>query len=117
MPGLATFIQDGDTIDYTPPSGGTNVAVGDVILQGDLIGVANQSIAAGAPGSLSVTGVFDFTKATGVGTAIALGVNVYWDDTLKQAVDTDAVGVNKLIGKSVAAAVDADPTVRVRLSQ
>jgi len=59
--------------------------------------------------------VFDFAKATGQGTAIGVGANVYWDDTNNVATTT-ATG-NKLIGKCVRAAVDADATVRVRMSQ
>jgi len=39
----AVFVQEGDVIDYTPSSA---VAAGDVVVQGDLIGVAKQPIAA-----------------------------------------------------------------------
>ena len=44
----ATFVQAGDQIDYTP---GAAVAAGDVVVQGDLVGVAKQPIAANAPGA------------------------------------------------------------------
>ncbi len=108
----ATFVQDGRSIDYTP---GTAVAAGDVIVQGELVGVARMPIAANAIGSLAVDGVFDFAKATGGGTAITAGANVYWDDTNNVATTT-ATG-NKLIGKCVKAAADADATVRVRMMQ
>ena len=108
----ATFVHDGTSIDYTPAA---DVAAGDVIVQGELVGVARTPIAAGALGSLAVDGVFDFAKATGGGTAISAGANVYWDDTNNVATTT-ATG-NKLIGKCVKAAADADATVRVRMSQ
>ena len=108
----ATFVHDGASIDYTP---GAAVAAGDVIVQGELVGVARTPIAANALGSLAVAGVFDFAKATGGGTAITAGANVYWDDTNNVATTT-ATG-NKLIGKCVKAAADADATVRVRMSQ
>jgi predicted RecA/RadA family phage recombinase len=108
----ATFVQDGRAIDYTP---GAAVAAGDVIVQGELGGVARTPIAANALGSLAVDGVFDFAKATGGGTAITAGATVYWDDTNNVATTT-ATG-NKLIGKCVQAAVDAAATVRVRMSQ
>jgi len=62
-----------------------------------------------------VAGVFDFAKATGGGTAITAGANAYWDDTNNVATTT-ATG-NKLIGKCVKAAADADATVRVRMMQ
>lgn len=108
----ATFVHEGASIDYTPSAA---IAAGDVVVQGDLVGVAKTLIAANALGSLAVDGVFDFAKATGGGTAIAIGANVYWDDTNNVATTT-ATG-NKLIGKCVKAAADADATVRVRMSQ
>ncbi len=111
---LAVFAHEGNAIDYTPTS---DVAAGDVVVQGELIGVARTPIAANAPGSLAACGVFDFAKATGTGTGIAVGAKIYWDATNKQATTSPATGVNKLLGKTVKAATDADTTVRVRLSQ
>jgi len=108
----ALFVHEGKSIDYTPSSA---VAVGDVVVQGDLVGVAKTPIAANALGSLAVSGVFDFAKATGTSTAIAAGTKVYWDATNKVA--TATATSNKYIGKVVKAAVDADATVRVRLEQ
>ena len=108
----ARFVHDGNAIDYTP---GSAVTAGDVVVQGELVGVAKLDIAASALGALAVTGVFDFPKATGAGTAITAGANCYWDAANSRATTT-ATG-NKLIGKVVAAAADADDTVRVRLSQ
>ncbi len=108
----AIFRHDGGSIDYTPAA---DVAAGDVIVQGELVGVAKLDIKANTLGALAVAGVFDFAKATGGGTAITAGANVYWDDT-NNVVTTTATG-NKLIGKCVKAAADADATVRVRMSQ
>ena len=108
----AQFIHDGNTLDYTP---GANVSAGDVVVQGDLVGIAKLDISAGAIGALAVTGVFDVPKASGAGTAIAAGAKVYWNAANKQATTT-ATG-NKYLGKSVRAAADADATVRVRLEQ
>jgi len=110
----ATFVHDGCAIDYTP---GTAVAAGDVVVQGELIGIAKTPIAANALGALAVDGVFDLPKATGVSTAIAAGVLVYWDVADGEATTDADTGTNKLLGKTVAAAADADTTVRVRLSQ
>ena len=111
---LAVFSHDGDAVDYTPSA---DVATGDVVVQGDLIGVARTAITANTPGSLAVDGVFDFPKATGASTGIAAGTNVYWDVADQQAKADDESGANKLLGKTVAAATDDDATVRVRLSQ
>ena len=111
---LVTFRHEGESIDHTPT---VAVAAGDVVVQGDLVGVAKVDIPANALGALAVAGVFDFPKATGVGTAITAGSIVYWDDTAKEATTNSAVGVNKELGKTVAATVDADATVPVRMSQ
>ncbi|MBU0639322.1 MAG: DUF2190 family protein [Planctomycetes bacterium] len=108
----AIFRHDGSSIDYTPAA---DVAAGEVVVQGELVGVAKLDIKANTLGALAVAGVFDFAKATGGGTAITAGANVYWDDTNNVATTT-ATG-NKLIGKCVKAAADADATVRVRMMQ
>ena len=110
----ATFIHDGNAIDYTP---GSAVAAGDVVVQGDLVGVAKQPIAADALGALAVRGVFDFPKATGGGSAITAGAKVYWDAGDSEAKEDAESGANKYLGKVVAAAADADTTVRVRMEQ
>ncbi len=110
----ASLIHEGDTIDYTP---GSVVLSEDVVVQGDLVGVANLDIPAGKKGSLTVSGVFDFTKESGASTAIAAGANVYWDVAEGVAKTDDESAANKLIGKTILAAGDDDETVRVRLSQ
>ncbi|MFM7844611.1 MAG: DUF2190 family protein [Planctomycetota bacterium] len=106
----ATYVQEGELVDYTP---GSAVAAGDVVVQGDLVGVVVRPLAAQENGSLLVWGTFDFTKNTGV--TYTVGTIVYWDDT-NNVVTTTATG-NKAIGKVVRAAASADTTVRVRLSQ
>ncbi len=108
------YVQHGESIDYTP---GSDVAAGDVIVQGELVGVAKKDITANVLGALAVEGVFDFPKATGGSTAIAVGANVYWDVADGEAKEDDETGANKLIGKTILAAADADAYVRVRLSQ
>jgi len=109
---LVTFVHDGDAVDYIP---GADVAAGAVVVQSELVGVAKTPIAANVLGSLAVKGVFDFPKATGGGTAISAGANCYWNAAAQQATTT-ATG-NKLIGKCVRAAADADATVRIRMMQ
>lgn len=110
----ATFIHDGEAIDYTP---GADVSAGDVVVQGELVGIAQLDIASGTLGALAVTGVFDLPKATGAGEAIAAGSEAFWDEA-EQVAKTDAEsGANKSLGKTVSAAGDDDETVRVRLSQ
>lgn len=109
---MASFVHDGESLDYTP---GADVAAGAVVVQGDLVGVAKRPIPANTLGALAVQGVFDFPKSTAGGSAITAGTTVYWSTGAQQATATSAG--NKLLGKTVKAAVDADATVRVRLSQ
>ena len=108
----ATFVHQGDSVDYTPS---TDVDAGDVVVQGELVGVASLDISSGAKGSLVVEGVIDFPKSTGSSSAITAGANVYWDSGNEVATTTAASW--KLIGKTVAAAGDDDETVRVKLNQ
>lgn len=110
----AAFVQEGAALDYTP---GADVAAGDVVVQSELVGVAVRPILANEPGSLAVEGVFEFAKASGGGVTFSTGDNAYWDDTNDVAVTTDGAGANKLIGKVVADAADADSSVRVRMNQ
>ena len=110
----AQFVHDGKSIDYTPSA---DVTAGDVVVQGDLVGVAKLDIAADALGALAVAGVFDFPKATGGGSAIAAGAIVYWDVADSEAKTDDESAANKLLGKTIVAAGDDDTTVRVRLDQ
>jgi len=110
----AQFIHDGHYIDHTP---GSAITAGDVVVQGDLVGIAKGDIAASKPGALAVEGVYDVAKEAGGGVTFSTGDKVYWDDTNDVAVATDGGGANKLMGKAVANAADADATVRVRLSQ
>jgi predicted RecA/RadA family phage recombinase len=106
----ATFVQDGECIDYAPVA---DVAAGDVVVQGDLVGVAKRDIPANTPGSLAVGGVFDFAKLAGL--VLAVGTLIYWDDAANVATNVSAG--NKLLGKAVRASAAADTTVRVRMSQ
>jgi predicted RecA/RadA family phage recombinase len=110
----AQFVQQGNSIDHTPSGA---ITAGDVVVQGDLIGIAQVDCAANQLGALAVVGVFDIDKATGVGTGIAVGTKVYWDATNKQATADDDTGNNKYLGKTIIAAGDDDAKARVRLGQ
>ena len=112
--GPAKFVHEGESIDYTP---GADVLTGAVVVQAELVGVAQGPIKANQLGSLAVSGVFDFPKAGGAGSAIPAGTNTYWDAGAQNATKNAAAGVNKLIGKAVKTTVDADTVVRVRLLQ
>jgi predicted RecA/RadA family phage recombinase len=106
------FVHEGAAIDYTP---GADIPAGTVVVQGELVGTTRVDLKSGQLGSLAVQGVFDFPKATGAGSALAVGALAYWDAANKVA--TKVSTGNKLIGKVVRNTVDADTIVRIRLQQ
>ena len=105
---MTRYVQKGEAVDYRPTE---NVAAGDVIVQGSLVGVARLDIEAGTLGSLAVVGVFDAPKAFG---EIAVGTPLYWDAENKQA--SVSQSGKQYLGKSVAFAADNDEVVRVLLN-
>jgi predicted RecA/RadA family phage recombinase len=104
----AVYVQAGDAIDYLP---GVARAAGDVVVQGDLVGITRTEIAANRLGSLALEGVFEFTKATG--TALTVGQKVYWD-AANQRVSGDS-SVGRLVGRVTREAAATDTTVRALL--
>ncbi len=107
---MAKFVHEGRSIDYVPTA---DVNAGDVVVLGEIVGVATRSIPANRLGALQVEGVFDFPKGSG---AIGLGVVCYWNETGKVATTVPGEGgVNKKIGVSVAAAATGDSTVRIKI--
>lgn len=108
----AEYFQVGNIIDHTPSS---DVAAGDVVIQGELVGIARQPILANELGALTVEGVFKFVKDAS--TAFAAGVNVFWDVADQEATEDDDTGTNKLIGKTVLAAADTDTILLAKLNQ
>ena len=104
------FVQDDEFVDYIPSQ---DVAAGSIVVQADLVGIAQRAIPANTLGALAVEGIFDFPKATGTSSGIAAGTKVYWDAT--NSVVTATASTNKYLGKTTRAAADGDATVRVRL--
>ena len=106
---MKTYIQPGDTITATAPTGGLLSGQGAVI--GAIFGVAAFDAAQGDPVELVTRGVFTLPKSAGV---IEEGAAVWWDDaakTVENASDTDLFP----IGICVGGAADDDATCAVRL--
>ena len=106
----ARYVQRGESIDYTPE---TDVAAGDIIKVGSLVGVAKLDIKAGELGALALVGVYEI--ATG-GAAVAIGAVVSVDPATGKVVAAGASGAVKC-GHAVTAAPASDETVNVRLTQ
>ncbi len=104
------FVQDGDVVTLTAPSGGVTSGVGFKV--GAIIAIACSTVAAGLPVEAAVEGVFDHTSDTGA--AWAEGDKLYWDDTAK--VFTKTTTSNTLAGVAVAAKTSGAPVGRIKLS-
>ena len=104
----AFFKQDGNCINYTAGDAGVNA--GDIIIAGDLIGVAKHDIAPNTVGAIALGGCYNVIKDA---VAFTLGAKVYFNTTTRKAVAT-ASG-NTLIGVCVAAAATTDGIVEVKI--
>jgi predicted RecA/RadA family phage recombinase len=103
----AVFVHEGQSIDYTPSA---DVAAGEVVVQGKLVGVARIAIEANKLGALAVEGVYDVTKDS---STVEAGDPVYWDAVAKKA--TTTVAGNAYMGLAIKDAASGAATVRVKL--
>jgi predicted RecA/RadA family phage recombinase len=107
---MNNFIQSGDVVTLTAPSGGVTSGNGYKI--GQLFVVAANTAAATEEFEGKTDGVYTLPKTTG--TAWTEGVLLYWDDSTDKA--TTVAEDNLLIGCAAAAADSADATGAVRLN-
>lgn len=104
------FIQPGDCLTLTAPTGG--VVAGTAYLIGNLLVVATTTVAQTLPFEGCVEGVFTLPKATGQ--TWTEGALLYWDNTNKNLTTTSTS--NYRVGCAVAAAASGDTTGKVRLT-
>lgn len=110
---MKTYVQEGDALEFTAPSGG--VVAGNGYLIGSIFGVARTTAAEGAAFILDTGGVYTLPKKAG--DTPAQGAVVYWDDTNKY-VTTTASGNTKIgAHAAAAAAASAAATLPVRLNE
>ena len=105
-----TRVAEGNTIPHTP---GSALTAGDVVVQSNLVGVADVDIAAGELGALSVSGIYELPKNTSQ--AFSVGQLLYWNDTANE-LTTTASG-NTLVGKCTEGALAAATRGRVKFDQ
>jgi predicted RecA/RadA family phage recombinase len=106
---MKNYIQRGDMITITVPSGG--VISGQGVLVGNLFGVAAKNAAEGESVEIATVGVYELPKLASA--VIAAGARVAWDDTAKHVV-LPATGMVP-IGIATIAAGNGTATARVRL--
>ena len=105
---MASYVQDGDLLDYTP---GSAVAAGEVVVIGSLVGVAPRAIAANALGALAVEGVYEIPCATGATGAQGSAISYYAVSGVAHA----STGV--AAGKLAKARLVGDASVQVLLNK
>ena len=106
----ARYVQRGESIDFTPAA---DVAAGDIVKVGNLVGVAKLDIRAGELGALALCGVYEIATN---GSAVEAGAVVFVDPATGKVCAEGASGAVKF-GHAVAAAAAADTLVHVRLEQ
>ena len=113
------YIQEGLSVDYTP---GADVDAGDVVVQGNIVGIAKRDIDfdTSENGALALSGIFDVVKKNEAFATV--GASVYWDATGNPYLGTGGTGAatatptaNTFMGYVLVAAEATDEVVRVML--
>lgn len=107
---MNNYIQDGDTLDLTAPSGG--VTSGNAYLIGNLLVVAKVTAAVGEKFAGLVKGVVSLPKTSAQ--AWTEGQKIYWDNANARC-DSDST-LGQLVGVAAAAAANPSGTGDVRLN-
>lgn len=105
---MKNYIQEGRQIDLTASGAVTS---GDLVVVGELVGVATTDAVASEVYAVSTTGVFDLAKGAG---ALTVGTKVYAAAGVGNNVTTTDTDVE--VGVVVADAASDDTVVRVRLT-
>lgn len=103
------FIEVGEAIKIKAKAA---IKGGDVVLTGDLAGIAIADIAKDEIGALSVIGVWEVKAKSAE--EIAQGDKLYWDASAKEA--TKTAGSNKYIGIAWSDSPNLTAVVTVKLN-
>lgn len=103
----ATY-YDGDVIITLPHTPGSAVTAGDVVVVGDVTGIAHVDIPANQLGALSMVGG---TYIVTGDAAISAGKKVYWNDSANKV--TETASGNKAIGTTLTACSADGSTCRI----
>ena len=106
----ARFYQNGKTIDYIPTA---SLAAGDVVVLGNLIGIAQTDVPANGLAGIDIEGVFEFAKKAN--DVVTVGAVVYWDTANKVATVTSGSG-KVVAGYAVEASAANVGYVRVKIN-
>ena len=111
-----TYVQEGKILNYT--NAGSAIAAGDVVVVGEIIGVALNAIANGATGPVQIEGVFNLPKVDAA--VIAQGESLTWDvsagkfdDNAATPATGDVTGPPAVAAEAKGATTDALIAVRL----
>jgi len=108
------YVNSGSVFQHTAV---TEISSGDVVVMGNVIGVALVDIAVGETGSVQVEGVFNLPKVSGA--VIAQGESVIYDVSASEFDDNQATPAAGDISNSclaVEGAGNGETTVKVKLN-
>ena len=105
------FVQPGNSVTVVAAA---NAVSGALVVLGQMFGVAAHDCLTGEQLTITCGGVWDFAKLNAVSTSMAVGANVYWDNT--NAVMTPTTSFTR-VGVAMAAVGNTATSVRVRLNQ
>lgn len=101
------------TIAYVNQAPASEITAGRPSITGPLFGVAEAIVPANELGAFRLVGTFDVAKATGAGTAFAIGDAVFYNTSTNQATRDPS---QAFAGICVRAAATTDTVVRTRVS-
>lgn len=102
-------------VDHTPAAA---LSAGDVVVIGNLVGVAKLDVAASALGSLGIDGAYYLAKEDSAGPVFRVGEDVYFDRVNELAVHKSAATISDVyFGTCLEAAATGAAQVLVELKQ
>ncbi|MBL8215824.1 MAG: DUF2190 family protein [Bryobacterales bacterium] len=107
---MKNFIQAGNTLTVAAPA---NVSSGDLVVVGNIIGVAAYTALSTEEVEVETVGVFELPKITT--DDVAVGDALYWNSSQSKLTATAGTGSKPLVGYAVAAAGNGVTTVKARL--
>ncbi len=108
-----TYHQNGDVLDIVA---GSAISAGDVVVSGDLVGIAVNDIASGDIGAIAVEGVFQVTKVAGEAWVVGDKIGYDLSATAFDKTFTGATGDVTNCGVAAVAAGSADTVGYIKLT-
>jgi predicted RecA/RadA family phage recombinase len=108
---MKNYVESGKLVTVVAAA---NVTAGNIVVVGQMFGVATKTVLTGAEFEMHCGGVFDFAKLNAASMSMAAGANVYWDVT--NAIAVANATNNTRIGVALHAVSNTAAKVRVRLN-